>query len=978
MTQTLTIHLLGSLRIFWDNQPYPFQALPKVTPLLAYLLLQRRAPIGREELAFALWPDSTESGARSNLRRHLYDLRSALPPAPDGVEWVLTTPRTVHWNPAVAYWLDVADFEQLVQADRPAQREQALRLYTGQLLQTADEAWLSYERDRLHALYQGLLENLVSHHLAQGQYPAALTVAQRLLADDPFREEVVRTIMLIHAETGDRARALHAYHTFAQVLEAEIGVAPMPETERLAAQIRAAEQLPDGALPTPTAVAPAAASKTAIPTNLPRPLLPLIGRETELETTLRMLTAGEHPVRLLSITGPGGSGKTRLALEVAQTIYRQHAARYPDGVFLVPLATLSDHAGLLPLLAETLQFKPDPDEDLLDQLREALRYRRLLVVLDNVEQLLPAAPLLSRLLATAPGLQLVVTSQVVLNLHGEHNLALAPLAVVDPAAAPALADIRDSAAIRLFTVVAQLADPQFAIDDANALTVAAVCAQLDGLPLAIELAASQSRLLPPDVMLMQIRRSVSLLSSRARDVPERHRSLQAALQWSYALLDEAGRLLFRGLALFAGSFTPAAVGQILYATDAPAPEHIDPAVWQALQNLADHHLIHRSLVDKVEGEVRFSMLSTIRGFAGELLAQDERRDVLKRRMLAFYAHLATLQHDADLKTAATVWQDRYRVEEVNILGALAWAFAQRPEPDAVEDVAQVVLGIRSFWRFQARLEDARPWLERLLQHRDMLKGGLLVDVLCLAAHTAVMQGQFERATSLYEEAQRLAYDIEDVSLIATVLNDMGILASQAGRYEQAIDWYEKAIAIEREHNAGALTEQAAGALYNLGVAWRLSGHAERAVDLYQEFLAYARHHEMPSHVALGTISLSNAYWSLDQPARSLALLIEGLMLALDGGDEYIMLVGISAAAEHAMRGDLNALSVKLHSTLRSQYLARNYVLPRYVQEDMARDLAQLEERLGADAFIRAQRQGNRMKPATAVQEALAGLQSLGG
>ena len=328
----LRIHLFGHLRLFHDDQPLTFVALPKALPLWAYLLLNHDKPVARETLAFTLWPESSEAQAKSSLRRHLYDLRRALPEAPSDKPWLLVTPQRVQWNPRAPYWLDVAVFEQLG-GGAAARLAEAIDLYTGPLLADQDEPWLWYERERLQGFYLNLLRQSIEQHRQRGELQAALEDAQRGLADDPLREDFIRQRIALQYALGDRSAALQTYRRFAQDLKAELGVPPMAETQdlaRLVLQDAPAHQVL-GEQPHPQQTA-AAAESTTLPGNVSALLRSLVGRADTVAEIVRILSADRPPsARLLTLTGPGGIGKTRLAQEVAFRLWQDRAKLYPDG-----------------------------------------------------------------------------------------------------------------------------------------------------------------------------------------------------------------------------------------------------------------------------------------------------------------------------------------------------------------------------------------------------------------------------------------------------------------------------------------------------------------------------------------------------------------------------------------------------------------------------------------------------------------------
>ena len=348
----LQIFLLGQLQLVLNNRPVPFRARPKTIPLIAYLLLNRDHVTSRDTLAFTLWPDSTEKQARANLRRHLYELRQALPNPAAGTPWLIIEPKSIRWNPGASYWLDVAAFEEMSKS--PNRVAQAIELYTGQLLPHIDELWLTYHRERLHLRYLNNLQQLIARHRKQREYDQALNYVQQLLDDDPLREDIVRELMTLRYALGDRPGALNAYQEFVDLLHDELGVPPMTETTALHTMIGQQKPLPD--LLIQPAVDDVSPEHEPMSANLPIPFYPLIGRENELAIITKNITDS----RLVTITGPGGVGKTRLAIAVAHHLIEHHPDRFPDGIFFIPLAPLQDPALIIPIGCECARSKINP------------------------------------------------------------------------------------------------------------------------------------------------------------------------------------------------------------------------------------------------------------------------------------------------------------------------------------------------------------------------------------------------------------------------------------------------------------------------------------------------------------------------------------------------------------------------------------------------------------------------------------------
>ncbi len=419
MIPILRIQLLGGFQLISGDTPITAVELPRLQSLLAYLLMHRGTPIARQQLAFLLWPDSAEGQARSNLRTLVARLRGALPHAD---AFLSSDTHSLQWQPDGPWALDVADFEQaLALAEQAGNQvaarvalEQAADLYRGDLLPGCYDDWILPERERLQQLFLAALERLIQLHEQQRDYPAAIQVAQRLLRHDPLAEATYQHLMRLHALNGDRASALRVYQTCVTVLRRELDVEPSPATratyERLAHEASAAQ-------PTPAPASPRAHT-------LPIPLTSFVGRVRERAEVARLLGT----TRLLTLTGAGGSGKTRLALTVAA----DRATAYADGVALVELAALADPALVPQAVAVALGLHEESQRSPTTLLAEALRGKQMLLVLDNCEHLIVAcAQLAQALLAACPGLQVLATSRESLGVAGETTWLVPSLSLPD-------------------------------------------------------------------------------------------------------------------------------------------------------------------------------------------------------------------------------------------------------------------------------------------------------------------------------------------------------------------------------------------------------------------------------------------------------------------------------------------------------------------------------------------------------------------
>lgn len=800
----IQISLLGGFRLLVDGQPYKLSALPKSTPLLAYLLLHAAAPVARDQIAYTLWPDEAEGQARSNLRRHLHDLRRAFPPAPDTQPWLLIEHDTVQWNQAAGAWVDVFAFES-ASAD-PGRLAEAVALYAGDLLPNLYEDWVFIHRERLRTLFLDDLTRLVQRHHNAREYGNAIAWAQKLLQHEPLREDMVRELMTLRYEAGDRAGALQEYQRFAQRLREALDVPPMLETSALYDAIARQLVPPGAASPSPTiepvAVLrqqPAAVEVRRPPTSLPAQLTTFIGREQEVAAVRALLTTAGAPVRLLTLTGAGGCGKTRLALEVAARLHQEEPNPFPDGYFFVPLAAVRDAGLIASAIASALDIRESSDATVLTSLKEHLRTRRLLLILDNFEQVVGGALLLVDLLSAAPQVTIVVTSRTVLRLYGEHEYPVAPLPTPAPGQAPTLDLLARYDAVALFTTRSRAVNPNFVLNQENAATVAAICRQLDGLPLAIELAAARSKVLTPAALLDRLTGAIStrlaFLVDRNRGITERHQTLRATIEWSYDLLSTAERSLFQQVALFAGSFSYEAAEAICGAS-------CELDVLTGLEALVDN-----SLLDRVESEapspsgyeeLRFHMLSIIRDYALEQLELSPDATDARRRHAAYYLALAQQAEPKLEGPEQALWLRRLEVERENWRAALRWLLAGQLQEGVTALELAAALG--PFWLLYGYWAEGYRWLERALEHAGDAPAALRAKAFFFLGSIVHAQGNLRSAPPYFAQSLELYRQANDPRGCADALYGLGRLANREGRYADAATLLNEGLTLARQSN----------------------------------------------------------------------------------------------------------------------------------------------------------------------------------
>jgi predicted ATPase/class 3 adenylate cyclase len=521
------------------------------------------------------------------------------------------------------------------------------------------------------------------------------------------------------------------------------------------------------------------------PSNLPAVPTSFVGRDTELADVRELLA--RPGLRLLTLTGPGGTGKTRLALEASRAL----AARFPDGVWFTPLATVTDPALVGLAVVGALRLANPSGRAWIDVVAERLRDWAALLVLDNFEHVAEAGSFVAELLARTPGIAVLATSRVVLGLTGEHEYPVRPLP--------------SGEAATLFAQRARAVRPRFTLDgDGTRATVADICARLDGLPLAIELAAARLRLLSLDDLRRGLEDRLPLLASRARDLPERQRTLRSTIDWSYRLLAPDEQALLRRLSVFVGGCTWASAEAVSAGDDGPV---------DGLETLVEHSLVW---YQETGGMVRYRMLATIREYAGERLEQAGERDRLRRRHAEWFAeraHQAYLGLDGEDQLGALGWYD---AEMDNLRAALTWAVEGRGEAGRLDLALSLVRSLGYVWYTHGLTREALTWLDHILAMGPGGEPGLR-GVLCywLGAF-ATRQGRSEQAAAAYREAVGLFAAADEGTRVARTLNALGAVAVSQGDGAEARRCWNEALAMARDDDGPDARHTEAFVTANLG------------------------------------------------------------------------------------------------------------------------------------------------------------------
>ncbi len=631
-----------------------------------------------------------------------------------------------------------------------------------------------------------------------------------------------------------------------------------------------------------------------------RPILPLqvtslVGREREVATVQALLMRDD--VRLLTLTGPGGVGKTRVALQVAEAVQDL----FPDGVFFVALAPVRDPtlvaAAINRVLGITESRAASPREALLS----SLRAKRLLLALDNVEHLGAATPLFADLLSDCQGIRLLATSRALLSVSGEQVFSVRPLAFPDPHSRTSKEQMISYAAVRLFAERARAIKSEFEVIDANATPIVAICARLDGLPLAIELAVARLRMISPGTLLARLERRLPVLAEGPRDLPERQWTLRNTITWSYDLLNKDEQALFRRLAVFAGRWTLDAAEHVC-AMDGTA------TVFDGLASLVDKSLI--GVEDGSDGEPRFGLLETVRDYAWEQLETEGEARTMRDRHLTWCVALAREAAPSLYGAEQEVWLARLEREHDNLRAALRWSTSADSEAkDRATSGVELAGLLWRFWFIRGYLSEGRRWLGDTLVLGADAPAAVRAMALNGAGNLAHNQGDFQQATALHEESLALRRAVEDRQGIANSLGNLGRLAHAQDDFERSYALFAECLALQRELGNTWGIATTAG---NLGNAARRLNDLDRAVALHDESQTLYQLLGDKSGIARQLSSLGLIAQERGDEHRAWRLYEESLVLHRDLGNEWESASVLNYLGSSAYRQGNYTLSASLH------------------------------------------------------------------
>jgi predicted ATPase/DNA-binding SARP family transcriptional activator/DNA-binding CsgD family transcriptional regulator len=899
---TVRVWLLGGFRVSVGSRTIGEDRWRrrKAAALVKLLALAPSHRMHREQVMHLLWPHLRGDAAANNLHRTLYVARRNIEPDPaTSFRYLTLRGEQLMLCPEGDLWVDVEAFEQAAAAAcrsrDPAAYRAAIDLYASELLpEDRYEEWTEEHRRSLREIYIALLLSLT--HLQEDgvDYDGAAETLGEILEEDPVREEAHVGLMRLHALRGHKGEALRQYERLEEVLSREFSAEPSAKSCAMREEIAANVLAPPNGQPrivSEPASSPNGQRRDSANTskhNLPVQRTSFLGREREMLEVKQALAM----TRILTLTGVGGTGKTRLAQEVAKDL----VGAYPDGVWLVELAGLSEPELVAQVVSETLGVHERPSRPLGAPLVEELRAKHLLLVLDNCEHLIEAvARLTDDLLDACPKLRILATSREPLRVPGEVEQRVSSLPVPEPKD-PALLTkegLAHFAVTRLFLDRARRKREGEVVSSGTSVqAVARVCRRLEGIPLAIELAAARTAALSVEQIDERLEDSLGLLTTGFRTADPRHRTLRATLDWSYALLSDAERVLLGRLSVFAGGWTLEGAEALGSGEDVGEGEVLDSL----------SRLVEKSLVAVEEGEhgvMRYTMLEPVRQYARQKLRESGQEDAVQSQHAGFFLALAQEAEPQMSGPNQEAWLRRLEKEHANLRGALAWALDPADCRDPRE--RRTELGLRlagtlgRFWGVYGPGE-GRGWLEKGLARGGEVPKPALAKALYEAGSIVLFQGDYQRAISLLEEGIALFRELGDERGVATSLINLGFALLHLGDIERAAALRQEVEALRGEPSDRFML---AWLTTFLGVSALYEEDYERSAALARESLAIYR--ELGDkrgaslcHIDLGFIELIRGN---HEPA---AVLLEESLRVLGGSEDKFCLAygffGLAAVA----------------------------------------------------------------------------------
>ena len=942
----LDVRLLGTFEVKHKKKPISISSRPAQS-LFAYLILTAGTAHRREKLAGMLWPDSLEETARDNLRHALWRIRKALPASGQPkVEYLLTDDLSIAFNASAEYWLDAAALEKVTENASADELIAVLSEYQGELLMGFHDEWIVLEREHLNSIFEHHLARLMSLLQEEERWLDILEWGERWIKLGQTPEPAYRALMSAHAAQGDMYKVAAMYERCVKSFK-ELGIEPSEQTKELYENLKLGIETPKSVFLSTKVPA----KKTS--SNIPVPLTSFVGREKELKEIARLLSSS----RLLTLTGPGGVGKTRLAIRAASDTIQE----FPDGVFWVDLAGLSD-ANLIPQeIARSLKVRELPMEPMIETLGNYLVSKDLLIVLDACEHLIEAsAKCAEQLLAACPNLKILASSRERLGIFNETVWHVPSLPLPALKQNPSLKEIQGFASIQLFISRAGSINSDFSLSDLNARPVAQICNQLDGMPLAIELAAARAEMLTVDQIASRLNNRFSVLTSGSRTAMQRHQTLRATIDWSHDLLTEPERVLFRRLAIFAGGFTLEAAETVCSLGELDGSDVLD-----LLGRLIDKSLV---IVEQTTttGETRYRLLETIHQYALEKLSEIGEGAAIRDQHLEFYLDLAETSERYIFGNESILWFNRLDNELDNLRAAMDSAISTGKAIATLRMAGALVY----FWLAHGPLSE---WHDRIRRALSLPEGMERTSARAKALNGIgylywVDINPQDRRLEL-EEALSIGRELGDPWNTATALRNLGLHENIQGNYSQARSFLEQSLEIWREMGPEWKLESSRILTFLGDVALNL-GEEEHARSLYEITAAILREHGDKNFLAYSVRRLGQLACRRGDYEKAMAFCKESLVLNQKVGDPRGVLACIAGFAAIAVARGKFEYAARLMATVENQLASIGTRLLQLDKFEYERNLVFLREHLDKKSLAKFLAQGKAMTLEQAIASAL--------
>ncbi len=959
----LEVKLLGQFEVLSGGRRLSIPSR-NAQALFAYLALNKGKAYRREKLAGLLWPDSSEENARSNLRHELWRLRKAL--EVDGQTYFLIDDLTIAFNPRGEYSLDVQKLESIPQDSNAAEDLiETLSAYHGELLPGFYDEWVSAERSRLQALFEARISSLLEILQSQARWTEVLDWGMRWVKVVQWAEPAYRALMTGYANTGDMSKAVATYEALTLGLKKDLGVEPSEQTQELYQRLKAGWKADRPVkVPNLRSTSANATAKTAMPappllrlrrSNLPKPLTSFIGREKEIRDVKRLVSRA----RLVTITGSGGVGKTRLAIEVAGALAGQFrdGARWVElaALFETPIASASNQAAyqeepedmVVQAVAKAMRVPDSPEQPLLQGIIEYGRARQMLLLLDNCEHLIEeCAALAEDLLSNCPEVTILTTSREALGVPGEKAWRLPSLSLPGKMVPSANEMGMESEAMCLFIERAADVLPGYQPSQADLPKIAQICLRLDGIPLAIELAAARMKLLSPQEIAARLDNRFSLLTGGHRTDMPRHQTLRAAIEWSYDLLNETEQALFRRLSVFAGSFSLEAAEAVCSGQDIPRDQ-----VLSILGRLVDKSLLQvEPPPQETEFSTRYRFLDTIQEFAciqldelGELLS-------MRRRHADYYVHLVeTAEPELNLQNQ-NHWYRLLQEEHDNLRAVVEWS----AESQQVESALRLAGALLWFWfRSGSNREGLDLALKALASPSAIHYKHARARALNTAGFLLCLLGDTQASRQSLEEALSILRDSGDQANLAWTLQFLGLVLAYDEEYDQADVAFTEGLALSKN----LLSTNVNSFLFFLGDVDLLKGDAGRAKKRYEESARILRDIGNKSFLAYPLRRLGYLALAQNDIPNARVCFLESLKLNNEVGDMPGLTNSMTSLAVLAIRLGNPVVAARLCGVVEKRLESLSVNLLYIDQAEYRQAVIQLLTSLDGDTFNTAFEEG---------------------